>query len=127
MVDELDDRRTELLQRRMVELHFPLDARSPNDAKILARLDRVLEQRGLADSGVSMHDEDGATTAARSLQKPVEHGALGLPSEQPLRLLPDGHPGSMPPWRRPAEWASSPTDFPDANSHAAVAKLTDLL
>jgi hypothetical protein len=42
-LDELEDRRTELLQRRVVELHLPLDARSANDAKILARLDRVLE------------------------------------------------------------------------------------
>ena len=59
---ELEDRRTELLQRRVVELHLPLDARSPNDAKVLARLDRVLEQRGLADARVSVHHEDGAVT-----------------------------------------------------------------
>ena len=40
---ESHDRRAELLQRRVVELHLPFDARGPNDAKILARLDRVLE------------------------------------------------------------------------------------
>jgi hypothetical protein len=62
---ELEDRRAELLQRRAVELHLPLDARSPNDAKVLTQLDRVLEQCGLADAGVSVHHEDGAVTVPR--------------------------------------------------------------
>ena len=52
---ELEERRTELLQRRVVELHLPLDTGSPNNAKVLAGIDRVLEQRGLADAGVSVH------------------------------------------------------------------------
>ncbi len=67
-VAELENRRTELLQRRVVELHLPLDARSPDDAKILARLARVPEQRRLADSGLPMHYEDGAMTVPRRTQ-----------------------------------------------------------
>jgi len=65
---ELENGRTELLQRRVVELHLPFDPDSPNHAKILARLDRALEQRGLADSGLSMHYEDGAMTIPRRTQ-----------------------------------------------------------
>ena len=67
-VAELENRRTELLQRRVVELHLPFDADSPNDAKILARLHRVLEQRSLADSGLPMNDEHGAMTVPRRTQ-----------------------------------------------------------
>lgn len=95
-VDELEDRRTEPLQRRVVELHLPLDTRSPNDAKILARLDRVLEQRGLADAGVSVHHEDGIVTAPGGIQQPLEHRALALPANQLLSTSPHDHPGSMP-------------------------------
>ena len=65
---ELQDRRTELLQRRVVELHLPLDARSPNDAKILTHLDRVVEQCGLADARLSVHDQDPAAPLACSLE-----------------------------------------------------------
>ena len=91
-LDELEDRRTELLERRVVELHLPLDARGPDDAEVLARLDRVLEQRGLADAGVAVHDEDGAVTVPRGIQQPLEHLALALPAEQPPGLRPDDHP-----------------------------------
>ena len=70
------------MQRCVVELHLPFDARGPNDAKILARLDRVLEQRSLADAGVPMHDEHGAMTIPRGTQEPLEHRALALPAEQ---------------------------------------------
>ena len=94
-LDELEDRRTELLQRRVVELHLPLDARSLNDTKILARLDRVLEERGLADAGVSLHEEDGAVTVPNGIQQSLKHRALALPAEQPPRLSTDDHPGSM--------------------------------
>ncbi len=97
---ELEDRRTELLQRRVVELHLPLDARSPDDAKILARLDRPLQQRRLADTGISVHHEDGAVTVPRGLQQPLQHRPLASPAQQPPRLRTDDHPGSMPPGSR---------------------------
>ena len=83
-VAELEDRRTELLQRRIVEVHLPFDADSPNDAEILALLDRVLEQRSLANSGLPMHYEDGPVTSPRSSEEPIENRALSLASEQPL-------------------------------------------
>jgi hypothetical protein len=85
------------LQRRVVKLHLPLDAGNPNDAEILARLDRVLEQRGLADAGVSVHHKDGAASVPRGIQQPLEHRALALPAQQPPRVRTDDHPGSMSP------------------------------
>ena len=58
MIDEVEDRRAQLLQRRVVELHLPLDTRGSNDAEVVAGLDGALEQCGLADTGVSVNDED---------------------------------------------------------------------
>jgi hypothetical protein len=99
------------LQRRVVELHLPLDTRSLNDAKTLARLDRVLEQRGLAHAGVAVHHEDGAVTVARGIQQPLEHCSLPSPPEQPLRRLADRHGNSMP-------LGSRTKEFRDAIAHA---------
>jgi hypothetical protein len=93
---ELEDRRAELLQRRAVELHLPLDARSPNDAKVLTQLDRVLEQCGLADAGVSVHHEDGAVTVPRGTQQPLGHCAFALPADEPPRLRAGNDSCSMP-------------------------------
>ncbi len=90
---ELEKRRTELLQRRVVELHLPLDARSANDAEVLARLDSGFEKRGLTDAGVSVDHQDTAVTVPHGSQQPVEHRALALPAQQPPRLRPDDHPG----------------------------------
>jgi hypothetical protein len=88
VLDQLEDRRTELLQCRVVEFHLSLDARRPDDAKIVVLLDRVLEQRGLADAGDSEHHDDGAVTVSRGIQQPLEHRALAMPPEQPPRLAP---------------------------------------
>jgi hypothetical protein len=66
--DELEKRQTELLQRRVVELHLSLDAGSTNNAKVLGRPDRVLEQRGLADSGLPMDYQDRAMAVPRRRQ-----------------------------------------------------------
>ena len=67
------------------ELHLALDAGGAGDAEVRRRLDRVLEQGGLADARVAVHDQDAAVPAARGVQQPVEHLALALPAEQPLR------------------------------------------
>ncbi|MDX6467568.1 MAG: hypothetical protein QOI27_2608 [Gaiellaceae bacterium] len=58
MGDEVEDRRAQLLQRRVIKLHLPLDTRGSNDAEVVADLDGTVEQRGLADTGVSVNDED---------------------------------------------------------------------
>jgi hypothetical protein len=106
-VDELEDRRAELVQRRVVEIELPFDARSPDDVKVFGGLDGVLEQRRLANAGVSVHHEDGAVAAARGIQQPVEHRALALPAEQPPRACADDHLGSMPPGSRTTDFLDS--------------------
>jgi len=80
-IDECEDWRTKPLQCRVIEFHFPLDARRASDAKILALVDRVLKQRSLADAGVSVHHEDCAMTSPRGIQQPPEHRDLSFPAE----------------------------------------------
>jgi hypothetical protein len=93
---EVEDRRAELLQRCVIELHFTLDAQNPDDAKVLGCLDRELEQRGLANPRVAVHDEDRAVAAPRGIEQSVEHRSFALPTEQPPGLRAGDHLGSMP-------------------------------
>ena len=65
--------------------------------KVLPSLDRVLEQCGLANPWVAVHDEDGAVTVPRGIQQPLEHRSLASSPEQPPTLGAPDHPGSMPP------------------------------
>ena len=83
---ELQERRTERLQRSVVELHLSLDARGADQLKVLARVVRVFEQRSLADPGISVHHEHTAVSIACRLEQAVEHVALALAADQ---LLPD--------------------------------------
>ena len=98
-LDELEHRRTEPLQRRVVELHLPLDTSSPNDAKIPARLDRVLEQRGLADAGVSVHHEDG---------RPARYPAAARAPRARVACQPTAQPG---PRDHPRQHATGVRDY----------------
>ena len=51
-------------------------------AKPGTSFDGVFEQRGLADAWLSMHHQDAAAAAARTIQQPVERLALSFPAEQ---------------------------------------------
>jgi hypothetical protein len=86
---QLDERGTQLLRRRERELHFRLDPTGPGDAKPLPCLDRILEQRGLADARLAVHHQDAAVRRARGVKQPVERGALALASEQVLSRDPN--------------------------------------
>ena len=79
---ELEERRTQLLNRRERELHLRLDPGRPGDPKLARRLDRVLEQRGLADARFAVHHQHAAAPAAHAVQQPVEHLALAFPADQ---------------------------------------------
>jgi hypothetical protein len=57
---ELEERGTELLNRRERELHLRLDPEGPGDPKLACSGDRVLEQRGLADARFAMHHQHAA-------------------------------------------------------------------
>jgi hypothetical protein len=114
---ELQDGGAQLLQRRVGELHLPFDADGAGDLELPRRLDRVLQQRGLADARLSVHDQDPAVPAPGGLQQPSEHLALRLPAEQ-LRSRRPHHPD---PCRCSAhvssqqlELGSRTTEFPDS-------------
>jgi hypothetical protein len=83
-LQERDERPTQLLCRTVRELHLRLDPTGPSDAKPPPCLDRVLEQRGLADARLSVHHQDAAVPAACRLEEPVERLALAAASEQML-------------------------------------------
>ena len=88
------------MQRRVIKLHLALDARRPDDAKILSNIDRVLEQRSLANSWLAVHHKDAAATLARGGQQALEHRLLALSAEQQPSLHVANHPRSMPPASR---------------------------
>jgi hypothetical protein len=96
-LDEFEERRAEVLQRCVVELGLPLDARSPDDTKVLGRVERVLEQRRLANPWVALQHEDTAATFSRRLQQPLEDRLLALSAEQLPGLRAHDHSGSMSP------------------------------
>jgi len=96
VLHEAEERRTELLQHRVVELRLPFDPGGPHDPKAVARLHGVLEQRGLADTGVPVHNEHAAAAVPGGFQQTLEHRALALPTEQRPRVCGDDHPRSMP-------------------------------
>jgi len=89
MLDQIEERDAQLLDRRERELHLPLDAAGAGDAELRPRDGCVLEQRGLADARLPVHHERPAGPAARGLQHAVDRLALALPPEQLLGRAPD--------------------------------------
>jgi hypothetical protein len=81
-VHKLKERGTQLLNRCERELHLGFDPGGPGDPKLARSLDRVVEQRGLADSRFAIHDQHAAMPAAHAVQEPVEHLAFAFPAEQ---------------------------------------------
>jgi hypothetical protein len=79
---ELQERRAQLLDRRVRELHLRLDSNGPGDPKLGCRRDDVLEQRGLPDARLAMHHQGAATPGANAVEQPVEDLALGFSAEQ---------------------------------------------
>jgi hypothetical protein len=79
---ELEDRGAQLLERRERKLHLSFDPTGPHDLEVRPRLDRVLQQGGLADARVAVDHQDPTASTARDLQQPLERLALALPAEQ---------------------------------------------
>ena len=80
---KLEERRTQLLNRRERELHLRLHPGRPGNPKLAPSRGRVLEQGGLADARFAVHHHHPATPAAHAIQQSVEHLALAFPAEQP--------------------------------------------
>jgi hypothetical protein len=81
-VHKVEERGTQLLNRCERELHLGFDPGRPGDPQPARSLDRVVEQRRLADARFAMHHQHTATPAAHAVQEPVEHLALAFPAEQ---------------------------------------------
>ena len=79
---ECKDRRAELLNRSERELHLALDPGGADDSQRRGLLDRVVEQRRLADAGLAMDDERAAVSVAGGLHQPVKGRSLALPAQQ---------------------------------------------
>jgi hypothetical protein len=80
------------LKRRERELHLALDPDGPQAPELPPLLDCPLEQRGLPDARISMHYQDPAVAAARSIEQTAERLALALPAEQLASRQPREHP-----------------------------------
>ena len=57
MIHMIEHRRTELLQGRVSKLHLGLDADSSHYLKPGCRLNRIVQQRSLADPGLATYDK----------------------------------------------------------------------
>ena len=97
MVEVVEARRAQLLQRGERELHLPLHPDGAGNAEVRACLRGVLEQGRLADARLAIHRQDAAMAVPCALEDPVEHVALPLTAEQLLPAGPRYHTESMPP------------------------------
>ena len=79
---KLEERGAQLLNRGERELHLRFDPGRLGGPKLARSLDRVVEQRRLADARFAMHYQHAAVPAAHAVQQPVEHLPLTLPAEQ---------------------------------------------
>src|SRR4051794_14007528 len=82
VLDEIEARRAQLLERREREFHLPFDSVGASDPEVRSRPNRILEQGGLADARVPVYDEDAAVAVPRGSQQAVEPLALALPAKQ---------------------------------------------
>jgi hypothetical protein len=71
-----EHRRAELVERGEGQLHLGLDAHGAGDPEPGRRSDRVIHERGLADSRLASQHQNPAPTGACSHEQPVEHVAL---------------------------------------------------
>jgi hypothetical protein len=78
MVQKLEKRGTQLLNGCERQFHLRFDARRPSHLKSTPSLDRVPEERGLADAGFAVQDQHAAASAVK---QPVEDLALAVPAE----------------------------------------------
>jgi predicted ester cyclase len=81
-VTERKDRRTQLLNRRERELHLALDSGAPDDSHGRRLVDRVVEQRRLADAGLAMDDEGATVSVTGRRHQPIEGRSFAFPTQQ---------------------------------------------
>ena len=78
----VQQRRAELLQPGVGELHLGLGARRSDDVAPGCLVHQILQQRGLADPGFPAQHEHRAPARTQVSQQPIERLALSTPPEQ---------------------------------------------
>ena len=81
-VQVIQQRRAELLQPGVRELHLGLRARRSDDAASGCLVRQILQQRGLADPCLSAKHEHRASARAQARQQLIQRFALATPPEQ---------------------------------------------
>ena len=79
---QVEERGTQLLNRCERELHLRLDPGRPGDPKLARSLDRVLEQRRLADARFAVRHQHAAAPAAHAVQQSIERCPLTFAADQ---------------------------------------------
>ena len=79
---QLEKRGAQLLNRRERKLYLRLDPDRPDDPKPPRGLDRLLEQRRLANTRLPVYHQHVAAPTSHFVQQPLEHLALALPTDQ---------------------------------------------
>jgi hypothetical protein len=78
---EFEDRRAQLLDAGEREPHLVLDPGAPDDPQRRGLLDRVLEQRRLADARLAMDDERSTESIAGGVHQAVKGRSFAFPAQ----------------------------------------------
>ena len=93
LAEMVPERPADLEQRGELELYLGLDPEGAHDRHPVGPVDRVVEERGLADSSVAADRERSASTRTCTVEQLVEPHALALTADQhPLTLTPGSDP-----------------------------------
>jgi hypothetical protein len=78
----VEHRGAELMERGEGQLHLRLHARDPDQPQVRGRPGHVVQQRALADPGLTADHDDAAPPRAELMQEPVEQLAFSLPVQE---------------------------------------------
>ena len=82
LLEMVPQRPADLEQRRELELRLRLDAKRAHDRHPLGAVDRVVEERRLADAGLATDHQRSGSALAGPIEELVEPRALALAAEQ---------------------------------------------
>jgi hypothetical protein len=84
-LDTIHERRAQLLQTRVGELHLGLDSGRSGDGAPRRVLRQILQQRTLANPGLPTQHQRPAQTPAHARYQLIQRRALAAPANQPPR------------------------------------------
>ena len=84
-LEAIQERRAQLLQSRVRELHLRLAPRRPGNAASRRVRHQIVQQRALADPGLPAQHQRPARTRAHARHQLIQRRALAAPAKQPRR------------------------------------------